>query len=572
MLGPAKSQFGPSAIRCCRRGRLFEFVEFAAFAVVVFSESDTVTLSESRVPIGGTDALAKPIVDPTSDAEDENTDSLRDLISENTVQAGFECDNGSANELQVDQAYIDRRPLFLYSTNSETTVSDLNVSANDFVTGSRSDVLNVWTSADSEDLLEDFDISYDCNKDGKAIVRLEFTVKFDSFEKRMCVRWAKLCRLGLGGMSVRLMETNENLLMNGEVLTKSTFFNSPLQERYSIFGMKANGLLSLRAPSVISSDTSIVEVNTPGEADDDVVEMSQETFEIEVDYTCLKKGVAKISMMLERGAFSSRLENSREMVWSKECMAADKGIDMVAAVNVFLLSRTYQNKTKTVSEGVTLPGFARPCRRVRLPRGAARRTKPKPRQLQGRQQPPPQTQLVSFSRGLEALHDCVNAVPRLTIPVSDKTTTIEVNGVSLWKKAALKYNTDNLKVLFVDNDPVVAGATTMTTIKLKYICYKESITNLTLTLFPDGYRTVAFAWRKECIGPRMRQSRAITVQQVLVIFSGLVLTAVVLSYLTVRMCTGKMEGEKRSATTSELSSIVGKEGSLADAREVVFND
>lgn len=186
------------------------------------------------------------------------------------------------------------------------------------------------------------------------------------------------------------------------------------------------------------------------------------------------------------------------------------------SLRVLVRSQTYENKTAAIQEGEVQPLFKGLCDAVNPAESAT-------------------------------LDDC------LTIPASDGKTTLEVSvggDVPLPELDPLPIVTVDPSVVKVfvtkPRDPPRSGGKgavrtvhvkdMTTTVDMKYVCLKDAVTTVLVTLHMVAHRPIDISWVKACKKPRSRVGRAFTAKQAITIGLIVVATTCVISFACLFFC------------------------------------
>lgn len=270
------------------------------------------------------------------------------------------------------------------------------------------------------------------------------------------------------------------------------------------------------------SDKPFLKVDVRTSDMDGVLEVSaRDPGQASVIYECTAKGEATVTMDVRRIAMaraSANPEPTFRLTWKKKCGALNSGINEALQVNI--MSETYLNSTTAVSKGLALTGYLRPCR------GAT-------------------------------MTSCANQRQYLMIPKTDKRTKIELvthgEVIPDLNPAPDVIYDHNIMSVQVASSHYKTGTPESRSIFVKYICFKEGISVVTLTIHMLMHKPVDFAYLKYCAKPRVHVSKAVTAPQVMnwvMISICVVGVAIIAGFSVLRKAVCSMMGSSPSSSST----------------------
>jgi len=380
---------------------------------------------------------------------------------------------------------------------------------------------------------------YECFATGQSLVEVRLLVQgAGKPQEEICVNWIKQCSFSLPFVAIEDDYLN-TIVSDSKPVAESTFLSQPVTDSYNMFyvRMTVDGLLRLRVPDIYVGNSGIGDVDIRLEdTENTFMEVSRTRTRVTVSYTCQKKGIVPVYMLLQRdwSAYTEILE----LHWEKVCEGKDDTSGKIASLAARIESETYGNQTQAVARGQTIWGFRRPC--------------PRPGIARAQHEDENHTGIVYR----DPPENCVDRVPKFLVPRGDSETVVHWR----WESG------DNAPEML---DTVVGYNARLMEAKMEnnweefkstvsYQCFADGIGNVTVTLYMRGMPPMDIAWRKKCTEPRApRTGKAVTTK---------IAIGVILCLVLMFCCCGlvvcwiiRKTWDWRHATDTEKASIVGRQ-------------
>lgn len=334
---------------------------------------------------------------------------------------------------------------------------------------------------------DELEVHYDCWKEGRATVEVKLVVQpIGGVAEEICLSWQKVCSPGWKQLEIR--ESSEVVFADGEMkpawLVK--LGNASSQAVTKLQLSVTHGNIRLRAPEVSSPDKFLKVEMRGSSMIKDEMEVGTSPESISVLYTCESDGLANVVLKLEKAVIeASHRPEYLEVKWQKRC-----GAVTFSNLVVFLHSDLQRDITKAVDRGIPQPGFAR-CNSQ--PSGATEEEQCPPAALEvgiedprtlvdfwidASVQPPsfsPQPDVFTNTKVVRAVASTIQAAPPIGI----------VRGVQPHKRQ----------------------------MSIRYICLRDGVSPVVVTLHIVGHKPVDFVFQKRCVQPKVKVGQAFTAPQ-----------------------------------------------------------
>eukprot|EP00927_Polykrikos_kofoidii_P056871 TRINITY_DN50960_c0_g1_i1.p1 TRINITY_DN50960_c0_g1~~TRINITY_DN50960_c0_g1_i1.p1 ORF type:complete len:617 (+),score=80.15 TRINITY_DN50960_c0_g1_i1:77-1927(+) len=398
-------------------------------------------------------------------------------------------------------------------------------------------------------------ILYECVSAGEAIVQL--TMRLENSQKigeDICLQWVKVCDPGFNGISIT--EDGQQVMAKGKIVPEwaSRMNDEGATSAVTRFAISSSGVQWIK-PVKVSTNQKLVSVQVRGPAYFDVQgsEITETPSVFTIIYTCEYDGHADVTLFLERHSLSGRRSTPTTITWKKVC-----GTTAYKHLNVFIKSDAYKNKTLAVSKGEALPGFMRACSAnadsanlagcgssdellLEIPARDAKSVLELQVPSAGLFAPPLYQPSPDISFDRRVMHVSVVALPRHVAPASRLGNNLATRGTSV----------------------------STSTMSLKYTCFADGESIVMVTLHVLAHKPIDFAWKKQCVEPKVRQGKALTAPQALVmvvLFFGIVaLIVCLICFFCVKDDTARDDASS-SAREMELGSKRPKGGGMGKDR------
>ncbi|CAE6915505.1 unnamed protein product [Symbiodinium natans] len=375
-------------------------------------------------------------------------------------------------------------------------------------------------------------VYYDCWQPGEARVELRLTLAADeegNHSQEICLAWSKVCRLGFEGLVVRHGEFNEWPIFPRSDENDSSAPTPPLLDAEGILEdvtklqlSSPGGAIRLQPPTVASSDDKLLKVDIRGAAvtmaqGDTFLEVGSEPTEFTVVYTCQGAGTADVELGLWRAVVTSaHAAQGMHLHWRKQC-----GEATYKFMDIFVKSDMNVTKVQAISRGRPMPGFEPPCRnQSKSSHPAVDAASPKsPSRTCGSQQPTLEVTAKESKSAIEMRVDPEGLVmPPALQHQPDVSFDQRIVKAFISRMPEQFARLGRSKVCPNCGDSLRAGQgvpkAASQTMMLKYICHKEGVSPIMVTIYVEGYKPIDFAWRKRCQEPKKpRIGRALTAPQ-----------------------------------------------------------
>jgi hypothetical protein len=374
-------------------------------------------------------------------------------------------------------------------------------------------------------------VLYDCRKDGKATVELQLTVgSSDGSSGSVCMRWVKQCALGWKNLEIKQGDTL--VFKDGQIQEEwqSRMTNEGTQQQFTKFMISAKGIERIMRPSA-TSNQKLLSVDLMGPlGHSDKSELSREPVALLVMYVCLFDGFADVTLVIEQDTFSGEEPERLEIKWRKHC-----GETPYTHLEVSVRSDVNKNATKAISGGKVKKGFERPCKGAEAQAlaaalghhgGAHCSNQPLSLEISEKE--------IRSVLDLEVDKDGVMEPPSF-YPPPDVTYDHKVVRVTVLQTPALG-GSSGKGDRYVSPKHRKHGASSRKgrqSITLKYMCYKEGVSIVMVTLYVLGFKPIYFAWNKRCVEPKAKMGKALTAPQAIMItlfVCGIVVLAICLCF------------------------------------------
>mmetsp|Transcript_112997 Transcript_112997/g.205471 ORF Transcript_112997/g.205471 Transcript_112997/m.205471 type:complete len:640 (-) Transcript_112997:31-1950(-) len=461
------------------------------------------------------------------------------LFQEGKSQYGFECD-GDANSLAVDPGNIADRKLLLWTASNSGFLDQLGLGSEQEdpeyqLVSARLEVGQLATEGDTEvlraeleeDISEasrlaigvdvaqaaDLKVKYDCRVDGTAMVTLRLDVaRKDRKPGSVCMRWKKLCTIGWKDLEIKEVQPNVpgNSLSGTKVFSNGEFnedwtnrmANEGTKKGVTQFQLTSKGIVRLRRPQIESNQRLVsVEALGPMIYADGPSEVSAEPISLTVTYVCNFDGFADMTLLLEKDTLLEEDQPEKLVLqWRKHC-----GVTMYKNLHMYIRNDANKSsRTQVVDSGKVRSGFVRPCTGLNL--------------------------------HAQVMSDC--SQKQLTYEVSEKeiktSLDIEIDSNGVMEMPVfdpppdLTYNGKVMKVMVTQLPHRSTGIHPHSgkqrnsqhrkqVLTVKYTCFKEGNSTVTVTFHVRDHKAIYLAWRKKCVEPKVHVSKALTAPQAIAV-------------------------------------------------------
>ncbi|CAE7330773.1 unnamed protein product [Symbiodinium pilosum] len=374
-------------------------------------------------------------------------------------------------------------------------------------------------------------VVYDCWQPGEARVELYLTLAADlegNRSQEICMTWTKICRLGFEGLVIRHGEYSEWLIYpapnNSQTVTPPLLDTDGTAEDVTKLQLSSpEGTMRLQLPTVSSSDDKLLKVDIRGVAvtmnqGEQFLEVSSEPTEISVIYTCQGAGVADVELGLWHAVITSaHAAEGFHLHWRKQC-----GEAVYKFMDIFLKSDLNMTKVQAVSHGRALPGFEPRCRnQSKSSHPAVDGVSPKvPSPACGHQQSALEVSAKESKTSIELRVDPEGLVlpPALQHqPDMSFDQRIVKAFVGRMPEAFSRTGRGKVPCTNCGADSSLRGATPKAasqSMVVKYICHKQGVSPIMVTVYLEGYKPIDFSWQKRCQEPKKpRVGKALTAPQ-----------------------------------------------------------
>lgn len=372
-------------------------------------------------------------------------------------------------------------------------------------------------------------VYYDCWQNGEARVELHLTLATDeggNHSQEICLGWLKVCRMGFEGLVVRHGEYSEWPIY--PTSNDSTVPTPPLLDAEGILEdvtklqlSSPDGTIRLQSPTVASSDDKLLKVDIRGVAvtmtqGDFFLEVGSEPTEISVIYTCQGAGTAEVELGLWRAVITSaHAAEGLHLHWRKQC-----GESTYKFMDIFLKSEMNISRTQAVAHGRVLPGFEPRCRnqsKSSHPAVDAAGPNKSPSQSCGSRAPAVEISEKEIKTNVELRVDPEGMVLPPALQHQPAVSFDQRIVKAFIARMPEPFVRGRNKVPCTNCDSSLRAAAPKAASQsmiIKYICHKEGISPITLTVYLDGYKPIDVAWQKKCREPKKPHvGRALTAPQ-----------------------------------------------------------
>jgi len=345
-------------------------------------------------------------------------------------------------------------------------------------------------------------IQYDCWRDGKAAIKLEFMVSGDGMSpQNVCLRWIKTCATGWQHVSIK--QGRQQVFLDGEMdpLWQANMKTEGTTEIATKLQISSIGMQRLRFPTVTSSEKFLkVGVRGPflGASESEALEISQDPVAFSIFYTCESDGHSDVELAFEKAVLNtSHKPEVLQIQWRKIC-----GATIYRHLRAFLKSETYRNSTQAVDAGIASPPFLPPCKLAKA--------------------------LGGF---LAESPSCQDRTSMFEVSAKDRRTTLELTITqegkmeppSLQPPPDLSYDRKILQATISLTQPLGAAKQRVNNrnfrqaLIIKYTCFKEGTSVIMVTVHMLAHKPVDIAWVKHCTEPKIHVGKVLTAAQALTI-------------------------------------------------------
>eukprot|EP00929_Paragymnodinium_shiwhaense_P062142 TRINITY_DN31021_c0_g1_i1.p1 TRINITY_DN31021_c0_g1~~TRINITY_DN31021_c0_g1_i1.p1 ORF type:complete len:635 (-),score=109.29 TRINITY_DN31021_c0_g1_i1:394-2298(-) len=470
----------------------------------------------------------------------DSVDAL-ELLSSGEVNTPFDCDGEELADLAMESQYNDVRRLTMWQTlpdspggfldslknafsEEKTPAGSLIVSnvslalstlKDDVIDKEAEAVVRVALSGPpgleiQDEEREVMTLIYDCLRPGKAIVEMRFALTHaeGSEAEQTCMRWVKECGEPFAGLTI--LEGGDSAVKEGVLVPtwQKTAMDTGTHDSVTKIEVASKGITRLRPPIVTSSQKLLtVEGRGTFFFGEEAYEV-QDTTSLSIQYTCDFDGHADVTLTFEKATLDSDAEaDTLSLTWRKHC-----GARSYTDLSVIVRSEAFQNKTAVVESGETLAGFRRICQT----------SKRKSR---------------SFMEDHEGCQG--SSTVGLTLPAHEARTVLDFRvapeGVDdppvFQPEPDITYDSRLMDVRMIQMPRSMHGVVKQSSseylrsksssMTLKYTCLQEGVSVVLVTLHVLAHKPIEFAWKKECVKPKIKKGKALTAPQALAIAFGI---------------------------------------------------
>jgi len=391
-----------------------------------------------------------------------------------------------------------------------------------------------------EDKPQTITVLYDCWHEGEAVVELKLSI-FGK-EDDVCIRWKKVCRMGWD--SLQVLHNSKTVLQNGVVQEdwSKSMQAEGTHETVMKLQLSSTGIQRLQPPAATSNHKLLkVEIRGPFYFGGSTFEVSSDPVHFSVIHICESDGLAEVVLTLEKAVLSDQHRPEKvQLTWKKLCGATEYKF-----LQVFIKSDLYQNKTQAVDGGYVLPGFMRPCPTSKMHGGGQ-----------------------TLGAPASNYQACGNEEPILEVPAKDTRTSLELRidkegalePPTLQPPPDLSYDRRVLQVTIwysprstVPRKSNHPARNLLQTLNVRYVCFKDGVSIVMVTLHVLAYKPIDLAWRKRCSEPKVRVGKVLTAPQAMVITIFVVCIVALICCLIFLLC-GKGDADTNydSMTSADL--------------------